>query len=1289
MSLSTDTVGPFDVRTEDLKQIDPGHAVDLFRQLLVIEAAKVGVPITGVDVPSDINTSDGGIDAEVSNLAGVSQPAGLIFDGLTSYQIKTGKFSASIPSDIRSLLVQRKYAAGNKVPTKDQLQPRVRACFDKAGTFVVVLFGAELVNPAENHGVTEISDFMAAVDPTYANVPVKIFRANQLCSAIKAIAPGIALRLNRIGGHDTTYFHDLAFLGESCDLEVGEYQATKQLDDLTQQIAQSVDGVGEFRHVRVLGDAGSGKTHLIYRALCASKLGGCALYCTDPEGSVGSGPLNELIRMSAKTTVILFADDCDLDTAEELVVLFKRKATKMLLITADNVDEPSTAHAKVELIDVPRLLPPVIAEIFKGYGIPAENAEWLAKLCEGSPRAAHKLGEYVNAHPDEQPAQHLAHLDMYWDRIVCAPNKVESVEGRDKLTVLRTLALFRHIAWDNAAGQDVQKAVLWSLQQLESGFSPKRLSDAVEAMRKRRILQGQRTLIISPQLLHVSMWKGWFDRYEKMVDVIKLRAGLNGLAQGHFDAMLSYAKESRAAIGLAERLLGNDGPFASLAGFAAAGGSSLFFAIAQANPKAALRRFSDALGRESVEARKQFQGDGRRTAVHRLEQLAVSRETFFEAADCLLLLAEAENENWSNNSTGVFVSLFGLGYDKVAASEVAPRDKLRYLDGLLHSSTEFHRQITVRALSESLDPFMTRTAIEETIGLRRLPDRWRPKTVDELHDSYVAHLNLLDKALGFLPPQEALEAARGIVRNTRSLILAPFAPKIIEILRRVSSMPALRDECIEALVATIHYEGKALPDDVRADLEVLRVELTDFSFANKLRRHAGMKLVEDNFDVDGNYSDEVSPVLVLLVEESIAEAALLTPELVWLVTEEAKNGFQYGQLLGRADITMGLWPAIHSAWVQEGDKRSDFFIGGYLSGQFERDISVWEQVIGQLLSDPAVRPSVLGVVWRSGMTDSMANKLLTMAESGELDPRSFRLFVYGGVINQMPLAVVCKAIDLMLGDGTNPLGADAALDVINSRMLGHADDRAALAKLLERVLDARAFIEGAAGAKINNTLQYRWNEAAMRLLALDADAAARLAVRCIDHFGSEGSVTSGYFGEPLKFLSSVTRDRANTIWPAIARRLTDHQGEAGTWRMLNWLRGGRSGRSGDAIGMDVLPPVLVFDWIDADVEERAPMMAENSPPTVSKPYEPPSFARQMLERYGTLKSVRGGLHANNFTEGWGGPASEHYRRKLEALLAHLEVETNENVKAWLLEHKERLEHSIGREIERELDENEG
>ena len=47
MALPTDTAGPFDVKTDDLIYIDAEQAVDLFRQLLVIEAVKAAEDVAG------------------------------------------------------------------------------------------------------------------------------------------------------------------------------------------------------------------------------------------------------------------------------------------------------------------------------------------------------------------------------------------------------------------------------------------------------------------------------------------------------------------------------------------------------------------------------------------------------------------------------------------------------------------------------------------------------------------------------------------------------------------------------------------------------------------------------------------------------------------------------------------------------------------------------------------------------------------------------------------------------------------------------------------------------------------------------------------------------------------------------------------------------------------------------------------------------------------------------------------------------------------------------------------
>lgn len=1150
-----------------------------------------------------------------------------------------------------------------------------------------MLFGSDLVGTSDEHGATQIREFMAAIDPAFASVTVRIVRANQLCAAIKVLAPGLAMRLNRVQGYDDAVFHDIEFMSESCNLMMDGYRSTEDLDIAAAQITSAADNINGFQHVRVLGDAGAGKTHLIYRALSVAQLRGCVLYCRDPERASTSGPMMALRQMAAKTTIILVADECDLETMGELMALFRKLAIKMLLVTAHNVAELGSDHVNTQVIEVPRLEPPVVSEIFEGYGIPPEDATWLAALCAGSPRAAHALGQYIQNNPSQHKAQQFAHLDRLWDRMVCVPHSVDSPSGHERLAVMRTLALFRQVAWETEDGTAVQAAILAALQELDHNFSKLRLSQCVSDLRLRRVLQGPRTLLISPKLLHVSMWKSWFESYANLVDVKLLRDGLNARMQQHFDAMLVYAQESKAATRWAEQLLGDGGIFATLATYNNTSNASLFFAVAQANPKAALRRFAMALGDAPVAERMQLARESRRAAVHRLEQLAIPAETFFDAAQCLLLLAEAENENWSNNATGVFVSLFDLGSGELAASQVAPSEKIDYLTALLHDDAEKRRELAVQALTKSLDPFKMRDVIEDVIGLRRLPSRWTAQTYDELYNAYAAHVQVLAEAAEYLPAPEALVAAKGLLGNVRSLILVPkVVDKILVFLHWASGRPGLREQCIETIVTTLHYEDAALPARVKSELLTLRNALTHSNFEQKLRRYAGMKLLEDNFDADGEYKDDAQPQLVALAEQAVAMPDLLQPELAWVVTDEAKNGFEFGQLLGQRDERK-LWDAILSAWMAAGERRSDFFIGGYLSSWHSADVAAWEAAVLGLLRSEGVARDAVGVIWRSGMSAGVAATLLAMAQRGELDPTSFRRFIYGGIVSKFPDDVVAGVLDLLVVS-TDPHAAVVALEILDSWLRGNTEELLGMAVHIERVLNLAAFVEGGPDNHANHMILFRWNAMALRLLGIDPDAGARLAVRCIANFARENSVTAGYVPEPLKFLSKAAIARPAAVWQAIARRLEMPRRELGTWHLLQWLRGVRPGKQRLDWALSGIPASLIFEWIDDDVANRAWILAEYCPATISKPGDPSTFARTLLERYGEREDVRNSLHANSFTGSWAGPASEHYGRKLESVKTQLVLEHDAHVRKWLMEERKQLEETFKRERNREAREHE-
>ena len=74
----------FDVTKEHLARLGQKEAVDFFRQLLWAEARRVGIETSKINVSSDINTPDGGIDATVDEVQ-ITAGSGIIKLGKTRF----------------------------------------------------------------------------------------------------------------------------------------------------------------------------------------------------------------------------------------------------------------------------------------------------------------------------------------------------------------------------------------------------------------------------------------------------------------------------------------------------------------------------------------------------------------------------------------------------------------------------------------------------------------------------------------------------------------------------------------------------------------------------------------------------------------------------------------------------------------------------------------------------------------------------------------------------------------------------------------------------------------------------------------------------------------------------------------------------------------------------------------------------------------------------------------------------------------------------------------------------
>ena len=255
--------GILTVEREDLERFDSESAVDFFRELLWAEASAIGIGKDLITVPGVITARDGGVDAEVQAVA-VTGGQGLIKRGLTRYQIKTGRFQPSRPSDLRSLFFG----------TSGELHPRVASCFERGGTFVAVLFGWDGTEQADDE---ILSRCRQVLPEKFQSARIEIWGQNKLQGFLTHF-PSLALDAS---GRQTLRFqtHSSWSNGEEMRrrLEIDAQQVA-----FIENLQTAVRGHDQAIHVRISGDAGCGKTRLVLEATRADDLRPLVAYYESP-----------------------------------------------------------------------------------------------------------------------------------------------------------------------------------------------------------------------------------------------------------------------------------------------------------------------------------------------------------------------------------------------------------------------------------------------------------------------------------------------------------------------------------------------------------------------------------------------------------------------------------------------------------------------------------------------------------------------------------------------------------------------------------------------------------------------------------------------------------------------------------------------------------------------------------------------------------------------------------------------------------------------------------------------
>ena len=1251
----------FAVDKEHLGRLNPAQAVDLFRELLWAEATATGIGKNLISVPSAITVADGGIDAEVVG-AEPQGGQGLIKQGMTRYQIKTGSFSLSGDADIEEILLQSKTS---------ELKPRIKSCLDAGGTLVVVLFGSDNPETVDDQTNKRFIKACLHVDEKYANVKIEIWRQNHLRGFMSQY-PSLALRVT---GRDKTLFQSHLSWSLQDDMQK-EFKEGESHHELVEKLRTEIRSAVSAVHLRIWGEAGIGKTKLALETTRAEDLAPLVVYCDTASKFRDSVLMNELLKEDNTYSVILVVDECDPDARSYIWNKFKHYGTRIRLVTL--YQEYDSTSGDIVYFNAPALEKEQVISILQSYNLPKDQAERWSDFCSGSPRAAHIIGSNLKSNPEDL----LKPLDTgnVWDRYIKGSGATDPELARQRTLVLRYIALFKRFGYRRPLVSEAQ-AVAKLVQEADLSITWSRFQEIIQYLLKRRILQGETTLYITPKVLHVWLWRDWWETYGGSFDYGEFSAKLPPQLLEWFREMFRYATGSPTALKVTEDFLGPNGPFRDEEFLRTHDGGLFFLSLSEANPKTALAYLKKTIGTWDKTKLLEFT-NGRRQVVRALQNIAVWRELFPDAALMLLALAEAENElHISNNASGAFTGLFAVGPGAVASTEASAEERWPILKDALLSPSSERRRLAISACRAALESSRwLRLAGPENQGIQLGADLWVPKTHEERFNAYQRVWTMLLGSMDEFTDDDQNHALEVLLDQARGLTtILDLSDMVIHGIRNLIAKPYVdKKKILTKVIQVLHYEGKKLPEEIRKEWEQLRDTLTGDDFSSLMKRYVGMDLLQDRFDEQSNRIDKVQPRVEALAQQSTDNPDLLIDELGWLVTNEAQNGFRFGYELGKRDPAAKLLPQLLEAQEAAKSNGTLYFIGGYLRAYREIDKEDWENQIDDLAANEQTRAWVPELTLRSGpLSDGAAKRVFDLTQSGAIPITQLRMFVWGGVIRDLSQEVFEQWIKHLLA---SPDDAAIAIAVdLYARYHEHRVPQSPLPRdLTLKLLTHDSLFQPGQTGRFHIEV-YDWTEIGQGFLLEHPEDCLVVVEKMLQHLGEDGTIVEGFHSQARTLLNDIARRFPNEVWPMVSR-LLGPSFDPLAYHIKEWLRGEDMFKPGVGSAIEIFPADRVWEWVEGDPDTRAWFLATCVPPTLLKKEDKTCLARELLIRFGDREDVRRNLQANFSTEGLWGPMSVHLQTKKANLLEFRTQETDINVIKWVDEYIEYLNAQIDQEL---------
>lgn len=1237
-------------------------AVEAFRDLLWARATERGIPVTRVSISSDVFTSDGGVDASILDSEGPTLQDDELLSNGRRFQIKTGDFQPWRPAIIKRELF------GTKVQKFDNLGEATKRTLREGKEFVMVCFGVDPVDEKLRKARQNLAAAFKACG--YPKARVAVWGQTQLIGLFQQY-PSLCLRLR---GHDHQGFRFWSSWAGDADMQPPIHYSPEQ-HQLLEELRQDLQS-GQYPHIRLLGEPGVGKTRMALELTRAPNLAPVTLYLRDARALLQSSFLNELIQGHAYRFVVLVVDECPPKDSAEIWNLLKTRSDRVRLVTIDHGPDTS-ADDKRRIVEVNAVAAEQIVSILTEYGIDQHDAPRWAEYCQGCPRVAHVLGDNLRQNRADL-LQSPGTVDL-WDRFVVGHADPSSEEVQLRKTVLRYVSLFERFGFEPPVDGEA-RFIAGMAETCDSRLTWPRFQSLIADLKQRRIIQGATTLYITPRLLHVHLYRAFWQSFGSGFDIAAILQNMPQHLRNWFIAMLKYADDSPVAQAAVNRLLGTEGllPDGDFQDNEATG--HVLLALAESSPKPTLKCLQRIIGNADPSQLHSIR-EARQCLVWALERLAVWDDCFVGSAELLLQLAEAENSRNANNATGTFAQLFSL-IPGLAATQASASRRNGFLRDVLDSDSASRRRIAMSAAQSALSTsYGLRAVGPEHQGLRKTIEFWRPRTYGELWEAYRDVWDMLVAKLNTWQGEERNALIHAIIACAGSVLdMPPLAPAVLQTLE---SLVEDSSADLKGLVGFVGHElkcrKKELGEEITTRLSALRVKLDGHDFRSRLRRYVKYASMDDAFDDDHNRSSFLDEKLEELARDGVASQDLLSDELPWLMSENSSPAFGLALRLGRHDPSRVLMPVLLKVQKTLGDKASVLFLSGYLASIHEQNAGEWESLLLSLAEQPFIQSRFPDLAISSGMSDAVARKVIDLCRAGLVDLNCLDRWWCSGWLRTIDESVFLELVALQLVDDRPDLWGNAIhmlhayyLDTESQKML---PDEAAY-----RVLTSPCMV----GEGKRNTVSYYWSRLSAAFLAKYPDRTWDFFRDVVLLGTKQWNLLTDLEMAQEHVLEHLIKSNPERAWDCIAEVLRDAE-KGSSFGIQRWLGDGGHRLWGDKASgpIQFVPSSKLFAWVDENVEEHGRWLTNALPKSLDR-NSVGRLTRDFIAKYGKSDSLSSLLTCRFHARAWSGPASDYYRKLREEAREWLIEEKNQTVIRWVENYIDGLGYSIQRaEIDEE------